>query len=159
MRIAIASDHGGFSLKQELVPFIRALGHEVEDLGVHSAEPADYPDAAEKIGLAIRGGSADRGVVLCGSGIGAVMAANRMEGIRAGVGHDSYSARQGVEHDDMNVLALGARVIGGEVAREAVRAFLGARFVPEERYLRRLGKMEALARRYGPGSWEQRERG
>jgi RpiB/LacA/LacB family sugar-phosphate isomerase len=157
MRIAIASDHGGFHLKEELVPFIRSLGHEVEDLGVHSAAPADYPDAAEKVGVAIRSGSADRGVVLCGSGVGAVMAANRMEGIRAGVGHDNYSARQGVEHDDMNVLALGARVIGGEVAREVVRAFLGARFIPEERYRRRLGKMEALARRYGPGTWEPKE--
>ncbi len=154
MRIAIASDHGGFPLKQELVPFIRSLGHAVDDLGVHSPEPADYPDAAERIGLAIRSGEADRGLVLCGSGVGAVMAANRMEGIRAGVGHDSYSARQGVEHDNMNVLALGARVIGGELARDVVRAFLEARFQPEERYLRRLGKMEALARRYGPGSSE-----
>ena len=152
MRIAIASDHGGFPLKQELVPFIRSLGHEVQDLGVHSEEPSDYPDAAEKIGLAIRSGSADRGVVLCGSGVGAVMAANRMDGIRAGVGHDSYSARQGVEHDDMNVLALGARVIGGELARDVLRAFLGARFVPEERYRRRIGKMEDLAKRYGPGT-------
>ena len=157
MRIAIASDHGGFTLKQELVPFIRELGHQVEDLGVHDQAPSDYPDAAERVGVAIRSGSADRGVVLCGSGVGAVMAANRMEGIRAGVGHDSYSARQGVEHDDMNVLALGARVIGGELAREVLRAVLGARFVPEERYRRRLGKMEALARRYGPGSWEGKE--
>jgi ribose 5-phosphate isomerase B len=158
MRIAIASDHGGFHLKEELVPFIRSLGHEVEDLGVHTTAPADYPDAAEKVGVSIRSGSADRGVVLCGSGVGAVMAANRMEGIRAGVGHDSYSARQGVEHDDMNVLALGARVIGGELARDVVRAFLGARFIPEERYRRRLGKMEALSRRYGPGTWEPGER-
>lgn len=154
MRVAIASDHGGFPLKNELVPFIRSLGHEVEDLGVHSPAPADYPDAAEKVGIAIRSGLADRGVVLCGSGVGAVMAANRMEGIRAGVGHDSYSARQGVEHDDMNVLALGARVIGGELARDVLRAFLGAKFIPEERYLRRIGKMEALAKRYGPDSAE-----
>ena len=157
MRIAIASDHGGYPLKQELVPFIRSLGHVVDDLGVHNQEPADYPDAAERIGLAIRSGEADRGLLLCGSGIGAVMSANRMEGIRAGVGHDSYSARQGVEHDDMNVLALGARVIGGELARDVVRAFLAARFVPEERYKRRIGKMEDLARRYGPGSWEKKE--
>jgi ribose 5-phosphate isomerase B len=152
MRIAIASDHGGFSLKEELVPFIRSLGHEVEDLGVHTTAPADYPDAAEKVGVAIRSGDADRGIVLCGSGVGAVMAANRMEGIRAGVGHDSYSARQGVEHDAMNVLSLGARVIGVEVAREVVRAFLAAKFIPEERYRRRLGKMEALAKRYAPGT-------
>lgn len=152
MRIAIASDHGGFPLKDELVPFIRSLGHEVEDLGVHNLDPADYPDAAERVGVAIRNGLADRGVVLCGSGVGAVMAANRMEGIRAGVGHDSYSARQGVEHDDMNVLALGARVIGGELARDVLRAFLEARFIPEDRYLRRIGKMEALAKRYGPDS-------
>lgn len=152
MRIAIASDHGGFPLKEELVLFIRSLGHDVEDLGVHSLAPADYPDAAERIGVAIRSGGADRGVVLCGSGVGAVMAANRMEGIRAGVGHDSYSARQGVEHDDMNVLALGARVIGGELARDVLRAFLGARFIPEERYRRRIDKMEALAKRYGPGA-------
>jgi len=154
MRIAIASDHGGFPLKEELVPFIRSLGHQVEDLGVHTPAPADYPDAAEKVGIAIRSGAADRGVVLCGSGVGAVMAANRMQGIRAGVGHDTYSARQGVEHDDMNVLALGARVIGGELARDVMRAFLEARFIPEERYRRRLGKMEALARRYGPGTWD-----
>jgi len=150
MRVAIATDHGGFSLKEELVGFIRSLGHEVEDLGVHTLAPADYPDAAEKVGVAIRDGKAERGIVLCGSGVGAAMAANRMEGIRAGVGHDSYSARQGVEHDDMNVLALGARVIGGELARETVRAFLAARFVPEERYRRRIDKMEDLARRYGP---------
>lgn len=154
MRIAIASDHGGFSLKEELVPFLRLLGNEVEDLGVHSTTPSDYPDAAERVGIAIRSGAADRGIILCGSGVGAVMAANRMEGIRAGVGHDSYSARQGVEHDDMNVLALGARVIGVELARDVVSAFLNARFVPEERYRRRLGKIEALARNYGPGTWE-----
>lgn len=152
MRIAISSDHGGFPLKEELVSFIRSLGHHVDDLGVHSLEPTDYPDAAERVGVAIRSGQADRGLVLCGSGVGAVMAANRMEGIRAGVGHDSYSARQGVEHDDMNVLALGARVIGGELARDVVRAFLAARFIPEERYRRRIGKVEALARRYGPGT-------
>ena len=95
MRIAIASDHGGFPLKEELIPFIRSLGHEVEDLGVHSLAPADYPDAAERVGVAIRSGAADRGVVLCGSGVGAVMAANRMEGIRAGVGHDSYRRVKG----------------------------------------------------------------
>lgn len=152
MRIAIAADHGGFPLKDQLVPFIRSLGHEVEDLGVYCLDPSDYPDAAEKVGVAIRSGRAERGVVLCGSGVGAVMAANRMEGVRAGVGHDSYSARQGVEHDNMNVLALGSRVIGEELARDVLRAFLGARFIPEERYLRRIGKMEALARRYGPGS-------
>lgn len=152
MRIAIASDHGGFPLKEELVPFIRSLGHEVDDLGVHGLAPADYPDAAEKVGVAIRGGLAERGVVLCGSGVGAVMAANRMAGIRAGLGHDSYSARQGVEHDNMNVLALGARVIGGELARDVLRAFLGARFIPEDRYLRRIEKMETLAKRYGPGT-------
>jgi ribose 5-phosphate isomerase B len=156
MRIAIASDHGGFPLKEELVPFIRSLGHDVDDLGVHAETPSDYPDAAEKVGLAIRSGAADRGLVLCGSGIGAAMAANRMEGIRAGVAHDSYSARQGVEHDDMNVIALGARVIGGELARDVVRAFLAARFQPEERYRRRIGKMEDLARRYGPGTWDGR---
>jgi ribose 5-phosphate isomerase B len=159
MRVAIASDHGGFPLKEELASYIRSLGHEVADLGVYTAAPADYPDAAEKVGLAIRSGEADRGVVLCGSGVGAVMAANRMEGIRAGLGHDTYSARQGVEHDDMNVLAVGARVVGGELARDAVRAFLGARFVPEERYRRRLGKMEDLARRYGPGTWERKGEG
>jgi RpiB/LacA/LacB family sugar-phosphate isomerase len=157
MRIAIATDHAGFPLKEELVPFVRSLGHEVLDLGVHTPEPADYPDAAEKVGLAIRSGEADRGIVLCGSGIGAGMAANRMDGVRAGVTHDTYSAHQGVEHDDMNVIALGARVIGGEAAREIVRAFLGAQFTGEERHRRRLGKMEALAGRYGPGTWERKE--
>jgi RpiB/LacA/LacB family sugar-phosphate isomerase len=146
MRIAIAADHGGLPLKEELVPFIRTLGHEVDDLGVHTLAPADYPDAAEKVGVAIRGGLADRGVVLCGSGVGAVMAANRMEGIRAGVGHDSYSARQGVEHDDMNVLCLGGRVIGVEVASDCARAFVAARFSGEARHVRRLEKLLAIER-------------
>jgi len=158
MRIAVASDHAGFPLKEELVPFLRSLGHEVADLGVHTPDPSDYPDAAEKVGLAIRSGEADRGLVLCGSGVGAVMAANRMDGVRAGLGHDTYSARQGVEHDDMNVLALGSRVIGGELARETVRAFLNAQFTGEERHRRRLGKTEALAVKYGPGSWERKQR-
>jgi RpiB/LacA/LacB family sugar-phosphate isomerase len=157
MRIAIASDHAGYPLKEELVPYLRGLGHQVADLGVHSLDPADYPDAAEKVGVAIRDGEADRGFVICGSGVGAVMAANRMDGVRAGLGHDSYSARQGVEHDAMNVLALGSRVIGGELARETARAFLEARFSGEERHRRRLGKMEALAGKYGPGTWERRE--
>lgn len=157
MRVAVSSDHAGFPLKQELVPFLASLGHEVSDLGVHTPDPSDYPDAAEKVGLAIRSGDADRGIVICGSGVGAVMAANRMDGVRAGLGHDTYSARQGVEHDAMNVLALGSRVIGIEVARETVRAFLDAEFSGEERHRRRLGKAEALAVRYGPGSWERRE--
>jgi RpiB/LacA/LacB family sugar-phosphate isomerase len=144
MRIAVASDHAGFPLKAELIDVIHALGHEVLDLGTHSTDPVDYPDYARAIGVALRRGDAERGVLLCGSGVGASIAASKMRGVRAGLAHDTYSAHQGVEHDDMNVLCLGARVIGPELAADLVRAFLGARFTGEERHLRRLRKVKAI---------------
>ena len=144
MKVAIAADHAGYRLKQELIPSLRALGHEVTDLGTHSTDPVDYPDVAESLARAVLGGAVERGVLLCGSGVGASVAANKLPGIRAGLCHDSYSAHQGVEHDDMNILVLGARVIGVELARELVRVFLDARFTHEQRHERRLGKITAL---------------
>jgi ribose 5-phosphate isomerase B len=144
MTVAIAADHAGYLLKQELTSSLRSLGHEVADLGTDSPEPVDYPDVAERVGRAVLSGAAERGVLICGSGVGASVAANKLPGIRAGLCHDTYSAHQGVEHDDMNVLVLGARVIGLELAGELVRAFLAARFTHEERHERRLGKIKAL---------------
>ncbi len=144
MRIAIAADHAGFSLKQQLGDFLRELGHAVLDLGTTSTEPVDYPDYAEALGNAILSGRAERGVLICGSGVGASVAANKIPGIRAGLCLDTYSAHQGVEHDDMNVLALGARVLGLELAKELVHAFVGARFSGEERHRGRLAKIAAL---------------
>jgi ribose 5-phosphate isomerase B len=146
MIVAIAADHAGYALKQELVPSLRSLGHEVEDLGTHGPEPVDYPDVAERVAQAVVSGAVERGVLICGSGVGASVAANKVHGIRAGLCHDTYSAHQGVEHDDMNVLVLGARVIGLELARELVRAFVEARFTHEERHQRRLDKIKALER-------------
>ena len=144
MKVGIGADHAGYQLKQELIPSLRALGHEVTDLGTHSTDPVDYPDVAESVARALLGGAVERGVLLCGSGVGASVAANKLPGIRAGLCHDSYSAHQGVEHDDMNILVLGARVIGVELARELVRTFLAARFTHEQRHERRLGKIKAL---------------
>lgn len=144
MRVAIGSDHAGFSLKQQVVPFVRSLGHEVEDLGTHDERPVDYPDFAASVGFAVVNGEAERGIVLCGSGLGASIAANKIPGVRAGNVVDHYSAHQGVEHDDMNVLVLGGRIIGTAVAEELVRAFLAARFTGEERHVRRLNKVLAL---------------
>ena len=144
MRIAAAADHAGFSLKQELVAYLESLGHEVVDLGTRSTEPVDYPDYAEAVGRAVLSGQAERGLLLCGSGVGASVAANKLPGIRAGLCHDTYSAHQGVEHDGMNVLVLGARVIGSQLARELLRAFLEAHFTEEERHRRRLKKVSAL---------------
>lgn len=145
MKIAIASDHAGYPAKAKVIETVRAAGHEAIDLGTHNAEvPVDYPDAARDVGQAIQNGAAERGIVLCGSGVGACVAANKMKGIRAGVCHDTYSAHQGVEHDDMNVLCLGARIVGSEVIPELVRAFLGAEFSGEARHKRRLEKVLAL---------------
>jgi ribose 5-phosphate isomerase B len=142
MNIAIAADHGGFPLKAELIDVVRAAGHTPIDLGAHAYLPADdYPDYAEAVGRAIQSGEAARGIVLCGSGVGACIAANKMRGVRAGVCHDTYSAHQGVEHDDMNVLCLGARIVGAELARELVLAFVNARFKTGEKYQRRLNKV------------------
>src|SRR5262245_27193471 len=125
MRIVIGSDHAGFPLKEELIACVRRLGHQVADVGTHGNDPVDYPDYAEAVSKALREGSAERGVLICGSGVGASVAANKLPGIRAGLCHDTYSAHQGVEHDDMNVLVLGGRVIGPELARELVTAYLG----------------------------------
>ncbi|MEJ5222862.1 MAG: ribose 5-phosphate isomerase B [Anaerolineales bacterium] len=151
MKIAIAADHGGFPLKETVLNVVRAAGHEVLDFGTFSTDAVDYPDFAEKVGRAIQTGAADRGILLCGSGIGACIAANKMRGVYAGVCHDTYSAHQGVEHDDMNVLCLGARIIGPEPAREIVAAFLAARFEGNdpggERHARRVGKVRAIEAR------------
>lgn len=147
MRIAIGSDHAGFDLKEETKAFLAGENHEVLDVGTHSKEPVDYPDYAEAVGEALREHRAERGIILCGSGVGASMAANRIPGIRAGLCHDTYSAHQGVEHDDMNVLVLGGRVVGIELARELIHAFVGASFTGEGRHLRRLAKMTALENR------------
>lgn len=148
MKIAVACDHGGFPLKGMVIEAVRQAGHEVLDLGTHSIESVDYPDYAEKLGRALQAGEAQRGILLCGSGIGACIAANKMKGIYAGVCHDTYSAHQGVEHDDMNVLCLGARIIGPELAREIVLAFLSARFLGndpgQERHARRVQKVRKL---------------
>ncbi len=145
MRLALAADHAGFDLKQTLAAWLEKEGHQVANLGPAQADPLDdYPDVAVALCREIQEGRAQRGILICGSGIGASVAANKMKGIRAGVAHDIYSAHQGVEHDDVNVLCLGARIIGIEVAYELVRAFLGARFTGEERHQRRLNKVLAL---------------
>ncbi|SRR5437016_6698469 len=149
MRVAIGADHAGFELKQKLGAHIRELGHEVIDVGTMSTDPVDYPDYAEAVGKAILDGRAERGVLICGSGVGASVAANKLPGIRAAVCHDTYSSRQGVEHDDMDIVVLGARVIGEELGHELVRAFLAAKFTGEARHLRRLEKIKALEKRYG----------
>jgi transaldolase/glucose-6-phosphate isomerase len=151
MRLAIGSDHAGFELKQELVEALRAGGHDVVDVGAHDAEPSDYPDFAEAVGVAVMEGRVERGIVICGSGVGAGIAANKLPGIRAGVCHDLYSASQGVEHDNMNVLVLGARVIEADLARELLQRFLQATFSGEERHVRRLKKIEALETHYACG--------
>ena len=144
MRVAIGSDHAGFELKEAAKAFLRAEHCEVLDVGTASRDPVDYSDYAEAVGAALQGHNAERGIILCGSGVGASMAANRIPGVRAGLCHDTYSAHQGVEHDDMNVLVLGGRVVGVELARELIHAFLNARFSGEDRHLRRLAKMTAL---------------
>jgi ribose 5-phosphate isomerase B len=147
MKIAFAADHAGFELKQELLEYVRTLGHTVVDLGTNSLEPVDYPDYAEALGITVLAGKAQRGILICGSGVGAVVAANKLKGIRAGLCHDTYSAHQGVEHDDINVLVLGARVIGTALAKELVKTFLGAVFSNEDRHRRRLEKVNLLDRR------------
>ena len=148
MRIAIASDHAGFRLKEIMQVLLRDLGHDPVDLGTHNTDPVDYPDFAEKVGVVIRDAKADRGIVICGSGVGASVAANKISGVRAALCHDTYSAHQGVEHDDMNVLVLGERVIGVELAKELVHAFVNAKFSGEERHVRRLKKVIALEQKY-----------
>jgi ribose 5-phosphate isomerase B len=147
MKIAIAGDHAGFELKQWLVAELRKEGHEITDLGTNSTAPVDYPDFARAAGGAVVAGSVERGIVVCGSGVGACMAANKMKGVRAGMCHDTYSAHQGVEHDAMNVLCLGSRVLGYALALELVHAFLAAQPSREERHLRRLQKLNEIESR------------
>jgi ribose 5-phosphate isomerase B len=144
MKIAIAGDHAGFELKQWLLAELRKEGYELFDLGARDTTPSDYPDFAKAVGEAILSGQADRGILVCGSGVGAAIAANKIAGIRAGVCHDTYSGHQAVEHDDMNVLCMGARVIGQAPALEIARAYLNAKFTGEERHVRRVGKINAL---------------
>lgn len=145
MKVAVASDHAGYDLKELVRKDLAAAGHAVLDLGTDDpTEPDDYPDFALALGTALIRGQAERGVLICGSGVGASVAANKIPGIRAGLCHDHYSAHQGVEHDDMNVLVLGARIIGSETAKDLIAAFLGAKFTGEERHARRLAKVNAI---------------
>jgi ribose 5-phosphate isomerase B len=149
MKIAIASDHAGFQLKEEVREFVAKLGHEVHDLGAYNTEPSDYPDFAVLVGKELMAGTAERGILICGSGVGVCVAANKMPGVRAGMCHDTYSSHQGVEHDQMNVLVLGARIIGSALAFECVEAYLKANFIAtEERFLRRLNKVKAIEKQY-----------
>ncbi len=148
MKIVVGFDHGGFSLKDVVIQAVRAAGHEVLDVGAYSAEPVDFPDFTQKVGEAIQRGQAERGILVCGSGVGACIAANKMKGVWAAICHDTYSAAQGVEHDNMNVLCLGGRVIGPELAASLVKAFLRARYLGNdkggERFARRVGKIKAM---------------
>lgn len=148
MRVAIGADHAGFQLKQLISEHLRSAGHAIIDVGTASDAPVDYPDYAEALAKVVLDGKAERGVLICGSGVGASVAANKIPGIRAGLCHDSYSARQGVEHDEINVLVLGARVIGNALAKELVDRFLAAQFSREERHRRRVEKIKALEQRY-----------
>ena len=156
MKLVISSDHAGFPLKEEVRAYLTNAGHEMVDLGAYTGDqPDDYPDYAEKVGDAIKQGVAKRGILICGSGVGVCIAANKIPGIRAGMCHDTYSAHQGVEHDDMNVIVLGARIIGPALAYEVVNAFIGARFIAEEeRFVRRFNKVMAIEAKYccGDGS-------
>lgn len=148
MNIATGSDHAGYDLKLLINQEIEEMGHTVIDVGAYNCEPSDYPDFAQALGEKVISQEAERGVLICGSGIGAVVAANKITGIRAGNCSDTYSAHQGVEHDDMNVLVMGSRIIGVEVAKELVKAFLGAQFSEEQRHIRRLNKVLAIERHY-----------
>jgi RpiB/LacA/LacB family sugar-phosphate isomerase len=159
MKIAVGSDHAGFELKKQVKKVLADLKHQVIDLGTHSTKAVDYPDYAEAVGLAVQDGKAERGILVCGSGVGASVAANKVPGVRAGLCHDHYSAHQGVEHDDMNVLVMGGRVIGESVALELVRAFLGAQFTHEERHQRRLQKLKAIEQRHAGRGEDRGTRG
>jgi RpiB/LacA/LacB family sugar-phosphate isomerase len=148
MNVVVGSDHAGFELKQEVAESLRKEGYDVIDVGTNSTAPVDYPDYAEKVALAVKDGRAERAVLICGSGVGACVAANKVPGIRAAICHDAYSAHQGVEHDDMNVLVLGGRIIGPALAHELVEAFVKARYTADERHARRLAKVRAIEARY-----------
>ena len=148
MRIAIGADHAGFEMKSDLSGHLAKAGHEIMDVGAFTTAPVDYPDIAEGVSQAVRNGQADRGIIVCGSGVGAAIAACKFPGIRAGVCHDTYSARQAVEHDDLNVLCLGSRVIGRSLARLLVDTFLAATFSGHQRHMNRLGKIDAIESRF-----------
>jgi len=148
MRLVIGSDHAGFELKTALAASLKGSGHEIVDVGTYSTDPVDYPDFALAVGRGVLDGRGERGVLICGSGVGASVAANKVVGIRAGLCHDTYSAHQGVEHDDMNILVLGARVVGVALSQELVSAFVGAKFTNEERHVRRLNKVRAIESSY-----------
>ncbi len=153
MKIAIAADHAGFPLKEEVRDHVRSLGHEVHDLGAFNTKPSDYPDFAVLVGKELIAGTAERGILICGSGVGVCVAANKMPGVRAGMCHDTYSAHQGVEHDEMNVLVLGARIIGTALAMDCVDSYLKAVFIAKEpRFVRRLGKVKAIEAQYMPAA-------
>jgi len=144
MRIVLGSDHAGFEMKQNLVEFVRSLGHEILDVGAFSTQPSDYPDFADAVGKAVIGQQAERGILICGSGVGASVAANKVIGIRAGLCHDCYSAHQGVEHDGMNVLVMGSRIIGLELAHDVVKRYLDAQVSDEARHVRRRAKIAVM---------------
>ena len=152
MKITIGSDHAGFELKKVLIDYLQKNGHELLDVGTDSTAPVDYPDYAQAVGLSVLQGKSERGILICGSGVGASVAANKIPGIRAGLCHDGYSAHQGVEHDDINVLVLGSRVIGPELAKDLCITFINARFTNEERHRRRLEKIHSMEQRYSAES-------
>jgi ribose 5-phosphate isomerase B len=156
MKLTIGSDHAGFELKQMLIDYLRQCGHELLDAGTDSTVPVDYPDYAEAVALSVLQGKSERGILICGSGVGASVAANKFPGVRAGLCHDGYSAHQGVEHDDMNILVLGSRVIGLELAEDLCITFIKARFTGEERHRRRLEKIHSIEQRYSPDSAKEK---
>ncbi len=157
MKIAVGGDHAGFAMKTEIAALLEASGHPVEDVGAYDAGPSDYPDFARRVAETVASGACERGVLVCGSGVGACVAANKVPGIRAGLCHDTFSARQGVEDDDMNVLCLGARVIGPALAQEVLRAFLAARFSGAERHVRRVGKIRAIEEEARQGAFDREQ--
>ncbi|HJQ60955.1 MAG TPA: ribose 5-phosphate isomerase B [Vineibacter sp.] len=144
MRLVVGSDHAGFALKGELLPYLRALGHEVDDVGSYDPAPVDFPDIARKVAAAIVGGNAERGLMVCGTGVGAAIGANKMKGIRAAVCHDVHSAHQSVEHDDVNVMCIGAQIVGPWLAKDLVAAWLAARFSTAEEFRRRVAKLAEM---------------
>lgn len=153
MRVAIASDHAGFISKEDVRAFAASLGHHIHDLGAYDTTPSDYPDFAEAVGQALMSSEVDRGILICGSGVGVCIAANKIPGIRAAICHDTYSAHQGVEHDDMNVLVMGSRILGAALAHDIVDRYLSANFdSSQERFIRRLNKLKAIERLYMPAA-------
>jgi len=158
MKIAIGCDHAGFSLKQEMLALLAPLGHAVEDVGAFDARPSDYPDFAKKVAVAVLNGGCRRGILICGSGVGASIAATKVPGVRSALCHDTFSARQGVEDDDMNVISLGARVIGPSLAAEVIKTFANARFSGAERHVRRLRKVNAIEEEARNGAFDEARR-